>query len=125
MRSKFKLAFDKELTGELSCVEVDIPMYKCSLKILNTSNTKKLHKKWRKEDSKFAMSIRDYLESNGYLLIETLNFSTDSLVHELHHAVDMIMEYIGHKKNRPCEPSAYLIGYLFKEVMKHEKYLMK
>ena len=122
--TKFKFAYDKELGKELPCVEIDIPIYKCKVKILSKGNTAKLNKYW--ESASGAMCVDNYIKADNLILIRITQYSDASLVHELHHAVDMIMSEIGHKRNPEYdEPAAYLMAYLYTEAIKHKKKLSK
>ena len=119
----FLFFHDKEVKKELPCVEIDLPIYHCSVKILSKGNTTKLNKYW--DNLVGAMCANDYLEQDSLVLIRINEYRDEHLVHELHHAVDMIMHHIGQPVNRPCEASAYLMGYLYKEAIKHKKKLAK
>ena len=123
IKSEFKISYDKEVKKVIPCYKIDLPIYKCEVLLLSVSNTKKLNKAWGREG--YGAGIRDYLEDHNQVVITFNEYSDENLVHELHHAVDMIMLWIGHKVIGVDEPKAYLMGYLYKESIKKKHLLCK
>ena len=73
--------------------------------------TKQLEKEWRGTISGFGGLTRDFLKESGIVLISFPNKKpkTEDVVHEFYHAVDLIMNYIGHKNSSSSdEPSAFV-----------------
>ena len=123
MKSKLKYGYDIEKRSELDCYVIDLPIYKCRVKILNPKNSAKLEKDFGYTDDNWGMKTRDYLAKDGSIVISVLEYSLDDMIHELYHAVTYIMAFIGHEINKDTdEPAAYLMGYLTKEFLKIEKY---
>lgn len=121
MNKKFLYIKDKEIKKELKCKVIDIPIYKCCVKILIGKNAKQLEKDWKRDYSSCGAVTRNYLKEEGVVAISFFDKKPklEHIVHEFHHATDMIMDSIGHnRKPESDEPSAYLIGYLIKEYNK-------
>ena len=119
MKGKFLYYKDKEVKKSIKCEDIDIPIYKCKVRLLFSKNAKILEKDWKKKDSSNCGAVtRNYLKDDGSVCISffKLKPEIDDVVHEFHHATDMIMNHIGHNKSPESdEPSAYLIGYLIKK----------
>lgn len=121
MKDKFSYFKEKEVKNKLLCHKIDIPIYKCAVKIIFDKQAKQLEKEWRGTISGFGGLTRDFLKESGIVLISFPNKKpkTEDVVHEFYHAVDLIMSYIGHNNSSSSdEPSAYLMGYLIKEFKK-------
>lgn len=119
--SKFEYIKNKEVKKEIPCHVINIPIYKCRLKIILNKNAKKLEKDWYKKLDNCGALTRNYLADEGSVAVSFFDSKPkiEDVVHEFHHATSMIMDYIGHKVHKDGdEPSAYLIGYLVKEYMK-------
>ena len=126
MKQKLTIAFDKEIKTKIDAFVIPLPIYRCNIKILDKKNTLKLNKLWNQNIVDYDMSARNDLnKSSKDILIKIIKYSKSSLIHELYHCVDFIFEHIGEDdKPYSCkEARAYLMGYLFEEVMKIEKYL--
>ena len=72
----------------------------------------------------------NYLKNDNAVMIRFTEDkpSMETVVHELCHATQMIMKYIGHNHTikDADEPFAYLLGYLVKEYeIIHKKHLKK
>ena len=114
----------KAITKKIKCDIIDIPIYHCRIKLLFGKNARKLEKEWNKPIDVCGALTRNYLKEEGTVAISFFKSKPEleDIVHEFHHATDMIMDYISHKKDTESdEPSAYLIGYLVKEFMKIKK----
>lgn len=114
----------KIISKKLKCYIIDIPIYHCCIKILFGKNAQKLEKEWDNKINNSGAVTRNYLKEEGSVAISFFSEkpTLEEIVHEFHHATDMIMDYISHKKDTESdEPSAYLIGYLVKEFMKIRK----
>ena len=123
MKTKLRINFDKVSTAELPCFKIDIPLYRCHILVLDKKQSKRLGELWGSPDDYGAM-VNNYLKESQKIILRVFEYSDANIVHELHHTVDMIMDYIDHEKNAESdEPSAYLMTYLYEEVMKIKKYL--
>lgn len=109
---------NKKISNKMKCKVIDIPLYKCEIKMVFGDKAKKLEKDWEKETDGYGALTRDYLGVNGDILISFFSNKPkiETVAHEFFHAVEMIMNHIGHKRaNTIDEPSAYLMGYLIKK----------
>ena len=124
MNNKFEYAVDSEIIKKMKCKTIELPIYTCSVNFIFGDDAIKLEKSWGKRTSGFGGLTRNFLKDNGTVLISFPDKKPklEYVVHELHHAVDMIINDIGHKKDpEGDEPSAYLIGYLISEYLKIKK----
>lgn len=120
MKGKILYAKDKKVSKTLKCSVIDVPIYKCKVKILFGEGAKKLEKDWNKKFEGWGGLTRNYLD-DGEVLVSFFDKrpKLEHVVHEFHHATDMIMKNIGHKRDPESdEPSAYLMGYLINEYKK-------
>lgn len=111
----------KHISTTINCKTIKIPLYNCEVKILSGNKAKKLEKDWETETSGYGGLTRDYLKINGDVVISFFkdNPKISTVAHEFYHAIDMIMNFIGHKRDNTIdEPSAYLMGYLIDEYNK-------
>lgn len=123
MKNKFLIVEDVEKKTSVDCIDIEIPIYGITLKILNKKNTETLDKIWKSKNTGYDMSTTDL--ENGIIIIRIYKYKDSSIVHELYHVVDFIMDHINHNKDKSSdEPSAYLMGYLYSEVMKIKKKLL-
>lgn len=120
MKEKFDYIKEREIKKSMICHTIDIPMYHCCVKIIFDKQAKQLEKDWNRTTSGFGGLTRNFLKEEGTVLISFPDKKPKLhyLVHELYHAVTMIMDNIGHKINGEDEPSAYLMSYLIKEYKK-------
>lgn len=125
--NKQRVAYNKELETTIDTYTIPLPMYRCSVRILDRKNTNKLNKLWKENIIDYDMAATNNLgKSTKDILIKVYKYSRSNLVHELYHCVDFIFEHIGEDKPYNCmETRAYLMGYLYDEAMKLEKYLKK
>lgn len=121
---KFRAANGDEKRS-FDCFQFKIPIYDQYLLIMDPNNSSKLDKFWGHSDD-YGMKTQNF-SYQSEILITINDWEDEYLVHELHHVVDLVMENLGHKRygSSPVdEPSAYLIGYLYKEVMKNKDKLI-
>lgn len=120
-KDKFLYIKNKDSKKSLKCKTIDIPLYHCKVKLLFSKEALILEKSWGSKHNNAGAVTRNYLKDDGSVAISFFEKrpKIDDVVHEFHHATDMIMDYIGHKKDTESdEPSAYLIGYLMSEYKK-------
>ena len=117
---KFNYNYHKKTIGKLDCIKIPVKIYKCRVVILLPKEAKKLIKDWNFDSEADARTI-DYLEEHNEITIMFKELTDGNIVHELLHAVQMIMEWVGHEIKGADEPSAYLLGYLFTEFKKKTK----
>lgn len=125
-KNKFEYVIDKKVGKKLNCKTINIPIYRFKINMLFGKDSVLLEKEWGHDnDNKYGALTRDYLKQHGDITISFFEKipNLDTVVHELYHSVDMIMNYIGHERCKQVdEPSAYLIGYLINEYKKIAKY---
>lgn len=121
-----KILTKKDIIKKIKTYNIYVPIYDITLKLIDKTNSKKLDEMWGGENS-YLMITGNHLKDTGDIYIQTRHYTRESLVHELYHSVDLIFEYIGgmRKPFEDKESRAYLMGYLFKEAIKYEKYLKK
>ena len=116
---KFNYLSEDKKKKSIDCYCLEIPIYRVRIKIITPEKNKILTKDWNQDESDYDATAEPYLKQDGTVLIRINKFSLENIVHELYHATDFIMNYIGHKRtDESDEPSAYLIGYMFKEILK-------
>ena len=126
MKQKQRIAFDKTVETKIDAFVIPLPIYRCNIKVIDKKNTIKLNKLWNQNLIDYDMAaINNLNKSTQDIYIKIIKYSKSSLIHELYHCVDFIFEYIGEdEKPYSCkEARAYLMGYLFEEVIKIEKHL--
>lgn len=125
MKVKQRITFNKEIETKIDAFIIPLPIYHCNIKILDKKNTAKLNKLWDQNVIDYDMAVTNNLnKSTKDIYIKIIRYSKSNLIHELYHCVDFIFEYIGEDKPYNCmEARAYLMGYLFDEAMKIEKFL--
>lgn len=120
-KDKFYYIKNKDKKLKLDCYVIDVPIYKVKVKILLGKKALQLERDWSKPTSGFGGLCRNYLDDEGMVLVSFPSNKPriDNVAHEFHHATDMIMGYVNHKKNSEGdEPSAYLLSYLMREFLR-------
>lgn len=97
--------------------DIEVELYNCNVVIFKGEEAKKYLKA---SDVKEMNCAINRLKENGDVVICLENKSYKSTIaHELCHATQMIMHFIGHDFNKEYdEPFAYLLGFLTKEYYK-------
>ena len=121
-KSKFKIEYDKPFKESVDCFCIPVDIYKCKIYIANPQQSTKIEKLWGNDIDGGAMT-RDYLKFDNTILISLYEPTLANLCHEIYHAVDMIMEFIGERHNGVSEHRAYLFGYIFNQALKNKKKL--
>ena len=96
--------------------EIYIPIYDVKIFIEDIKESKK------REDS-YDACVYNNLDTDNSLTISFKKYNVGLLIHELHHCVELIFQFI--EEDGLClEPKAYLMEYLYNEFIKIKKDLI-
>lgn len=108
---------------DVPCITIPVDIYDFTVNVFTPNQNKELVDKagW---GNKPLGTARDYLENNGYVMVRLRKDTPDIVAHEMLHAVQFIMDRIGHNYAvSGDEPSAYLLDYLIREYYSRKKLL--
>lgn len=113
-----KIGYSKKILKDIGCHKINLDIYPIKVIIFTPDQTAKLEKLWESDD--YTAVTRNYTAKHDEVWICFMDKPCyETIAHEVHHAVTMIMECIGHKIHGEAdEPSAYLTGYLVREIIK-------
>ncbi len=116
-----KFEYNKDVVKKKSVKSVEIPLdiYRCKVIILMPKEARIVSKDW--DRASCGGETIDYLAKHNEVLILLHSKDIAIVTHELLHAVQMIMQRIGHNTRGIDEPSAYLLTYLIEEYKKKNK----
>ena len=104
----------------LTIKTVKIPIYKYYLKVVVFDDFEELKKKFPEIPYDSCKGLLLDYGNTSIICVPPDDIST--IVHECEHAKNAIWKYIGFTSiNNNDEPDAYLIGYLYEEIMKVTK----
>lgn len=112
----YKVNADTKILKNIKAHKIDLPIYRCSVKIVSGEECKKLAKYWNKDLTGYGGETIDFLNEYREVLIcfTSEKPHVSDVVHELTHAAQLIMSNIGHNHSKDVadEPFAYLVTYL-------------
>jgi len=120
-----KLYAKKEKLVNAESFTIDVPMYYCRIQCFTPKMNKELEDKhgWDKCADGRA---ENHMEESRQILVRFNVDDPGTVAHEMLHAVQFIMNHIGHTTDPDGdEPSAYLLGYLVEQYFAFKKLYKK
>jgi len=116
-KEKFNLS-NKDYS--FSMEEIKIPIYKCSVLIVRGKEADRYFKATKIDERKMNASTTNYMDHDGTVVIAFVSQlpKLSTVVHELTHATQFIMNGLGHDYKKSKEPFAYLVSWLVEEFYK-------
>lgn len=116
-----KLIAKKEKPVNADCLSIEIPMYHVTVHCFTPKQNKVLEDKHGWDPCRDAQA-RNYIDTSREIIVRFRYDTQGTVAHEMLHAVQFIMEAIGHTPDPDGdEPSAYLLGYLVDEYYRLKK----
>jgi hypothetical protein len=118
-----KIIKNIEKVVDVPCISIPVHIYECTIEAFTPKQNRKLVSKHNWEDIGQG-SARNEIADRGAVIVRFNKDTPDIVAHEMLHAVQFIMDRIGHKSDSDFdEPSAYLLDYLVREYYKGKKVL--